>query len=156
MTSRKQSFFERKSSDPSPISVSVEQEVYFSQADPMGVVWHGEYPRFFEVGYSALTKYCGLTFMELHKAGIMAPIVKHHIDYYQPVFVGEVINIVTSLIWSEAAKMNIEYRIFNSKKELTTFGYSQQLFVDAKSRELCFIGPGILEDLRVRWRKNQI
>jgi len=61
---RKNSFyFERRAEDPAPLSFEVKRRVLFSDADPMGVLWHGRYPAFFELAAAELHRACGLGYL---------------------------------------------------------------------------------------------
>ncbi len=156
MNSEKYQYFERREDTPPPIEAQAEKKIQFSEADPMGVVWHGRYPRLFEIGYSELTEKCGLTYRDLYETGLAAPIVEYHIDYHKPIPVGERIKIKALLVWSEAAKMNIEYQILNRENDILTTGYSRQLFVDAESEEPVLVVPEILKRVKDQWREGKL
>src|SRR5215472_8146412 len=56
----------------------------FYDLDPMNIVWHGNYPRFFEVARTALLERIGYSYDAMVQSGYAWPIVDMHIRYYRP------------------------------------------------------------------------
>ena len=52
-----------------------EQKVYYSDTDSYGVVWHGSYLRWLEMGRVELCNEMGLNINELHAQDIALPVV---------------------------------------------------------------------------------
>jgi acyl-CoA thioester hydrolase len=58
------------------LSIKTETIIRFSEVDSMGVVWHGNYVKYFEDGREAFGNKYGLNYLDFHKNGILTPIVK--------------------------------------------------------------------------------
>lgn len=58
-----------------------EQKVYYSDTDSYGVVWHGSYLRWLEMGRVELCNLMGLNINELHDQNIALPVVSMNVKY---------------------------------------------------------------------------
>lgn len=154
-TRRKKSYFDRVPGAPDPISVEVKRRVRFNEADPMAVMWHGRYPLLFEEASEELGRRCGMSYEEYLEAGLRAPIISLHIDYFQPLFLAEEFTIRASLIWYEGARINTEFHVYKHDGSLATSGYTIQLFTDHRTGEPCMVSPEMLERCRNRWKSGE-
>jgi acyl-CoA thioester hydrolase len=60
----------------------ITQQVYYADTDAYGVVWHGSYIRFFEIGRCAWCDDAGVDLIDLDKThNIMIPVVNLNIRY---------------------------------------------------------------------------
>ena len=58
-----------------------EQKVYYSDTDAYGVVWHGSYLRWLEMGRVEYCEDLGLNLIELEKQDIVMPVTNMNIIY---------------------------------------------------------------------------
>ncbi len=58
-----------------------EQKVYFSDTDNYGVVWHGSYLRWMEMGRVDFCTQCGYSLKELENMDILLPVSSINIKY---------------------------------------------------------------------------
>jgi len=154
-TRRRKTYFERSPGSPEPIVVEVKRRVRFNEADPMAIMWHGRYSLLFEEASEEIGRRCGLSYKDFFEAGLRAPIVEFHVDYYKPLFLDEEFTIRASLIWHEGARMNTEFSLIKQDGSLATSGYTVQLFTDHRSGEPCIVSPEMLEQCRTRWRAGE-
>lgn len=143
---------ERDGDGPSALTFAVRRRVAFSEVDVMGVVWHGRYAAFFEEAAAALCRRCGLGYADFFEAGLRAPIIQFHIEYYRPLTLDEDIVVKASLVWTEAARLTIEYEVLKQDGSRAAEGYSVQLFVDSLTDEVCIASPDLWERCRRQWR----
>jgi acyl-CoA thioester hydrolase len=153
---RKNGYFERIEGTPEPVSVSVKRRVNFSEADVMGIAWHGRYLIFFEDASTELGRRCGLSYVDFYDANLRAPIVQLHIDFFQPLLLDEEFTIIASLIWSEGARLNTEYSIIKNDLSIAATGYTVQMFTDGKSGEVLIASPELLERCRKKWKSGEL
>ena len=59
-------------------------QVRFSEVDSMGVVWHGNYIKYFEDGREEFGNKFGINYLDFRNRGILIPIVKIVCDYKRP------------------------------------------------------------------------
>jgi acyl-CoA thioester hydrolase len=152
---KKNGYFERVEGTPEPVSVSVKRRVNFSEADVMGIAWHGRYLIFFEDASAALGRRCGLSYLEFYEANLRAPIVQIHIDFFQPLLLDEEFTVTASLIWNEGARLNTEYSILKNDGSTAATGYTVQMFTDGASGEVLIASPELLEKCRKMWRSGE-
>ena len=119
------------------IASEIRIDVRFSETDAMGVVWHGNYLKFFEDGREAFGKQYGLEYLTMFDNGYFTPIVKSEIEHKSPVYYGQVIKVITRYIPAKSAKLLFEYEVFNiSTGEISAVGKTMQVFLNKDSRTL--------------------
>jgi acyl-CoA thioester hydrolase len=92
--------------------------VRYSDTDQMGVVYYGNYPRFYEIGRSEMIRDLGYTYKELEESGVFMPVAAVNAKYRMPLYYDELITIETSLKKMPQARMVFYHSIYNSKNEL--------------------------------------
>jgi acyl-CoA thioester hydrolase len=140
---------------PAPVVAEVRRRVHFSEVDAMGIVWHGRYSLYFEEAAEELGRRCGLSYKDFHEAGLRAPIVEFHTDYFKSLYLGEEFTARAALIWHEGARLNTEYGLYKPDGSLAASGYTVQLLTEAESGEVCIISPALLERCRHRWKTGE-
>jgi acyl-CoA thioester hydrolase len=154
-TRSKGSYFERTPGSPAPLVVEIKRRVRFNEADPMAIAWHGRYPLYFEEASEELGRRCGLSYKEYYEAGLRAPVIEFHMDYFQPLFLDEEFTIRASLIWHEGSRLNTEYQLIKADGGLATSGYMVQLFTDHRTGQARVVSPELLERCRSRWKSGE-
>ncbi len=155
MTRRKKGiYFNREAAAPKSVVVNIPSRVRFSDVDVMGIVWFGKYPVFFEEGSAALGRLCGLSYGDLYKAKLRAPIVECHIDYYVPLYLDEEFTVKASLVWNEGSRLNTEYQLIKDRDIMAASGYTVQLLTDPNA-DVCIVSPELLEKCRIRWKRGE-
>ena len=144
-------YFEKNEGDPAPLNYVLERKIQFREVDAMGIVWHGHYISYFEEASTELRHQCGLSFQDFINAKVAVPIVQCHIDYRIPLYLDERVFVHAQMIWSDAARINIEYRIKKEDDSVAASGCTVQLFVDGQTRRPLYVLPPVLEQSRQRW-----
>lgn len=127
--------------------------VRFSEVDAMGIVWHGNYLKYFEDGREKFGDDYDLDFVKLYqKEGFLTPIVNVDIDYKQMLKLGEHAVIETKLVPTEAAKIIFDYRLLNKDTgAVLTTGRTVQVFIF--NNELSITIPAFFEEWKKNWLK---
>ncbi|HEX6891864.1 MAG TPA: acyl-CoA thioesterase [Chryseolinea sp.] len=134
------------------LSHETEVTVRFNEADPLGIVWHGHYLRYFEDGREAFGKAHGFSYLDCYKHGLALPVVSVHCDYSKPLRYGDTVKVLTTFDKNAADKVNFDYKIFEaSRKTLVAKGSSVQVFVDLKDFQLQLTLPAFFEE----WKQRQ-
>jgi acyl-CoA thioester hydrolase len=152
---KKDAYFECIAGMPGPLTVYIKRRVKFSEADVMGIVWHGRYPEYFEEGSAELGRRYGLSYKDFYEAKLRAPIVQLHIDHFKPLFLDEEFTIKASLIWNEGARLNTEYSLIKEDGGIAAAGYTVQMFIDGVTGDLLIASPEILGECRRRWKAGE-
>ena len=133
------------------LNCRIEILVRFNEADPLGIVWHGHYIRYFEDGREAFGNMHGLGYLEVYKLGFVIPVVSVQCDFKRSLRYGDKVIVETKYIPTEAAKLKFAYRLFNAASgELVATGSSVQVFLDKENSLLQLANPPFFED----WKKK--
>ena len=146
----KKTYFRPQEGAPQPLRCRVDQVVRFEEVDSLGIVWHGRYPSYFEDGRVLLGEKYEIGYMDFYRQGIVTPIKQMHVDYQRPLKFREPFSIEAILHWSDAARMNHEFILRNAAGEVTTTGYSVQLFLD-QDQNVMMMPPPFYEQFRQCW-----
>lgn len=126
--------------------------VRFNEADPLGIVWHGHYIRYFEDGRESFGKKYGVGYMDFYNHGYIVPIVHITCDFKRSLKFGDKVIVETRFVPSEAAKMKFTYRLFKlANEQLVATGESVQVFLDRNHSLLQLTNPPFFEE----WKKKQ-
>lgn len=150
----KGNYFQGGKDAPPALAASVRLRAAFGAVDAMAVVWHGRYSQYCEEAYAELTRRCGISYHDLFKANLRAPVVQVHIDYFESLMLEEEFIVTAILIWCEGARMNVEYSITRMNGTIAATGYTVHMFVDPTGVPLLTVPP-LIEKLRQRWQKGE-
>src|SRR5258708_38834203 len=111
---KKRSPLERETSINSNTHSLVLQEqteitVRFNEADPLGIVWHGHYVRYFEDGREAFGKKYGVSYLDFYHHGYAVPVVSVQFDYKKPLKYGATVIVETTFTNTPEAKHLFDY-----------------------------------------------
>ncbi|MCR5861724.1 acyl-CoA thioesterase [Flavobacterium sp. J372] len=107
--------------------------VRYAETDQMGVVYHGNYAQYFEMGRVEWLRNLGLSYAYMEKNGIMLPVVSLTLNYKKPARYDDLLTVRTILKKQESVKIEFDYEIYSEKGELLTTGNSVLVFVDMKT-----------------------
>ncbi|TDQ28855.1 acyl-CoA thioesterase [Tenacibaculum caenipelagi] len=138
-----------KNIDATSLKASYELRVRFNETDPLGIVWHGNYIKYFEDGREAFGRKYNITYLDVNSYGYVTPIVKSECEHKLPLKYGEKAIVEVTYINTAAAKMIFQYEIKNEKGQVVCIGETTQVFVDMKG-ELSLNSPIFYEE----WKKE--
>ncbi|OBQ50112.1 acyl-CoA thioesterase [Halodesulfovibrio spirochaetisodalis] len=141
---------------PEPLVAEVKRTVRFQEVDMLGIVWHGHYASFFEDARMALGRRYGVSYLDFYREKVAAPIRKLHADYFRPLYFDKEYSIKARLHYTDAAKINYDFFIYNETGELCTSGYSVQMLVCPESQELLLAPPPFYQDFLDNWRDGTL
>ncbi|HET8737725.1 MAG TPA: thioesterase family protein [Pricia sp.] len=132
-----------------PISHTNKIRVRFSECDPLGIVWHGNYIQYFEDGREAFGRYHGISYLDQKANMFSTPVVSSKCEHKLPLRYGDVATIKTTYIDSPAAKMIFKYEILNSLGQVVCIGETVQVFVELGG-ELSLILPDFFRKWKLK------
>ena len=107
--------------------------VRYSETDQMGVVYHGNYAQYFEMGRVEWLRNTGISYKWMEENGVMLPVVSLHINYKKPARYDDLLRVKTILKSQTSVKIEFDYEIYNEQNELLTIASSILVFVDMKT-----------------------
>lgn len=107
--------------------------VRYAETDQMGVVYHGNYAQYFEMGRVEWLRNLGVSYKWMEENGIMLPVVSLTMNYKKPARYDDELTVVTIFKSQTSVKIEFDYEIYNTNKDLLTTGNSVLVFVDMKT-----------------------
>ena len=111
----------------------IQIRVRYGETDQMGVVYHGNYALYLEMGRIEWLRKLGISYKNMEDNGVMLPVVSITINYKKPAGYDDIINVKTQLKDKPSAKIEFEYEITNEKGELLTTASTVLVFIDKKT-----------------------
>ncbi len=107
--------------------------VRYSETDQMGVVYHGNYLPYFEIGRVEWLRNQGISYKSMEENGIALPIVNIVISYKKPARYDDLLTLTTTFKSQTSVKIEFECKIENEMGELLTTADFILVFVDMKT-----------------------
>ena len=107
--------------------------VRYAETDQMGVVYHGNYAQYFEMGRVEWLRNLGVSYKWMEDNGVMLPVVSLNMNYKKPAYYDDLLRVKTIFKNQTSVKIEFDYEIYNEKNELLTTGYSMLVFVNRKT-----------------------
>jgi acyl-CoA thioester hydrolase len=107
--------------------------VIYADTDAMGVVYHTNYIKWFEVGRCELLRDMGFPYARLETDGIMLPVVECGCKYRTPAVYDDMLEITARIAELKGATVTIEYEIRRQETgELLVTGFTKHAITDQK------------------------
>lgn len=106
--------------------------VRYADTDKMGVVYYGNYLKYFEIGRTELLRSIGLPYVELERTGVLLPVLEAHAEYLLPATYDDLLEIDASYLVEHTALITMQYTIRRGDDTLVR-GYTRHSFVDAST-----------------------
>ena len=111
----------------------VQLRVRYSETDQMGVVYHGRYIPYFEIGRVEWLRNKGVSYKSLEESGIALPIVSMTVNYKKSARYDDWLTVKTMLKKHSAVKIEFDCEIWSEQNELLTTAQFILVFVDLKT-----------------------
>ena len=126
-----------------------EIKVRYGETDQMGVVYHGNYAQYLEIGRLEWLDAIGVSYKQMEANGIMLPVASMDLKYSKPAFYDDILTIKTTLLKRPTASIEFAYEIHNSSGELLTTAHTKLAFVNMKSNFPTRCPQYILDELQI-------
>jgi acyl-CoA thioester hydrolase len=107
--------------------------VRYAETDMMGVVYHGSYLPWFEIGRTTLLKEMGLSYRQLEDEGYRLPVLEVGAKYFRPAVYDDALTIVTTLKERPLLRIHLEYEVRRGEELLAT-GHTVHAFIDRQGK----------------------
>ncbi|MDR2758569.1 MAG: acyl-CoA thioesterase [Spirochaetaceae bacterium] len=132
--------------NPRNLTAEVECTIEFYDVDPMDVVWHGNYVKYFEKARCALLNRIGYGYREMKASGYVFPVTDISLKFIRPLHFGDRVRIKAILDEYEN-RLRIKYELsLPETGEITTKGVSTQMAYHVAAQDSCFVCPRIFTD----------
>ncbi|MEJ7610193.1 MAG: thioesterase family protein [Ferruginibacter sp.] len=108
--------------------------IHYALTDQMGMVYHGHYAQFYEIGRAESIRQLGYTYRDIEAMGVIMPVTDIHSRFLRPAKYDDLITVKTTLRELPAAhKIVFHHEIYNEADELLNTGVITLFFMDAKT-----------------------
>jgi len=107
--------------------------VAFADTDAMGVVWHGNYLRWFEMARTELMRPTALPYPALVGRGIHLPVIEALVRYRKPARYDDLLIVRIVRIHARGVRLRIDYRIECDAAPIVD-GHTEHAFTDSSGR----------------------
>jgi acyl-CoA thioester hydrolase len=115
------------------IKSQVQVSVRYAETDMMGVVYHGSYLPWFEIGRTTLLKEHGISYRDLEAAGYRLPVLEVHVKYLKPACYDDGVTVITTLAERPLLRIELSYEVRRDADLLAT-GRTVHAFIDREGR----------------------
>ena len=114
-------------------------KVRYNETDQMGVVYHGNYFTWFDIGRTDFFRKTVMSYGELEDKGILLPVIEANCKYIKPAKYDDEIIIATKLSNLKGVRLKFEYTLYRKRDNiLIGEGYTVHAFVDKELKPINF------------------
>lgn len=133
------------------VTASALFDIHFYDLDPMNIVWHGNYAKYFELGRVALLTRIGYGYGAMKASGYAWPVIDMHIRYYRPLELGQQAEVVAGVVeWENRLKIDYLIRDPQSGRKITR-GHTVHVALDIETKEMQWETPPVLREKLAPW-----
>lgn len=128
------------------VSASAEATPQFYDLDPMNIVWHGNYPRFLELGRMAVMNKIGYGYNEMVESGYAWPIIDLRMRYARPMKLEHPVKITAGIVeWENT--LRVTYLITEVEGGARVMrASSSQVALKIGTQDMLWVAPPILRE----------
>lgn len=115
------------------IRFQTEIKVRYYECDPMGIVHHSNYLRYFECARDEMIAAWGYGVEQCQADGITFPVVEARLRFHRPARSGDTLTVSAELPQMPLAKMRVLQQVFNQRGELCCEGEITLGFLSAET-----------------------
>lgn len=122
--------------------------VRFNEADSYGIVWHGRYIDYFELGRLDLCSRFGITPDDLKEAGLFAPVVEMKCRLRASARYPDHLVVGTTVVPTEKAMLTFSYRIQReADSQLLAEGETSHVLLTLEGKMLYEVPPDLKQKI---------
>ena len=107
----------------------IQIRVRYPETDPMGMLHHGNYLMYFEIGRTELLRASGGNYRRMEESGLFCVVVRAECRYHRPARYDDLLTLQTTITRVTQAKIEHEYRLLRDD-ELLAVGKVTLAMVD--------------------------
>ncbi len=113
---------------------SISFRVRYSETDQMGVVYHGNYAQYLEMGRVEWLRAIGFSYKQMENDGIMLPVISLQMEFKKSATYDDLITVTTSLTKLPMVRIEFDYEIRNEQGDLLVKANTVLAFIDMKTK----------------------
>ena len=108
--------------------------IRYAETDQMGVVYHGNYPQFLEIGRVEWLRAFGISYKSMEENGVMLPVISLQIKFKKSAIYDDLITVVTRLVKTPSVRIEFDYEIYNEAGDILVEANTVLAFMDMKTK----------------------
>jgi acyl-CoA thioester hydrolase len=108
--------------------------VIFGDTDAMGIVYNGNYLRWFETGRAELMRSRGIAYRDMTEADLHLPLIESHLYYRSPARYDDLVNIRAEIREFRGVRLTFGYRVESAAGTLLVEGSTVHAFTDGAGK----------------------
>ncbi|GAA3791633.1 thioesterase family protein [Corallibacter vietnamensis] len=121
--------------------------IRYGETDQMGVVHHGNYALYLEIGRTEWLRKKGISYKSMEDNGVMLPVISMNINFKKSILYDDVITVRTQLKRAPSVKIEFNYEIRSETGIVLATANTVLAFVDMKTKRPIKCPEYILEKL---------
>ncbi|WP_269410225.1 acyl-CoA thioesterase [Lentibacillus daqui] len=131
--------------------------VYYKDTDQMGVVHHGNYVNWFEIGRTEMMEEAGFAYHDIENMGLLLPVLHMDLNYHQSARYNELVAIYTKVGQFSPIRLQFDYEVRRVEEEAFATNSEQDISPTNKpSGELLVSGSTSHMWLNKKWKSARI
>ena len=126
----------------------IDFRIRYGETDQMGVVYHGNYAQYFEIGRTEWLRNLGITYKQMEEEGIKLPVISLMVNFKKSACYDDMIKVKTTLKKMPSASIEFDYEIVNELGEILTTGNTVLAFIDINRNRPTRCPQHILDQLQ--------
>lgn len=123
--------------------------VRYGETDQMGVVYHGNYPQYLEMGRVEWLRDLGISYKEMEESGVMLPVISLNITYRKSAVYDDLLTVTTTIRKRPLVRIEFDYEIHNEANELLIEANTVLAFMDTRTNRPMKCPEYILDKLNI-------
>ncbi|MBT8181368.1 MAG: acyl-CoA thioesterase [Eudoraea sp.] len=108
--------------------------VRYGETDQMGVVYHGNYAQYLEMGRVEWLRDLGISYKSMEENGILLPVISLQLKFVKSAVYDDLITVVTKLKKTPAVRIEFDYEIYNEAGELLVEANTVLAFMNSRTK----------------------
>lgn len=127
--------------------------VRYYDTDQMGIVYYGNYARFYEIGRVEALRHLGMSYKELEERGIAMPVYDLNSRFIRPAKYDDLLTIRVTIPQLPKTRFMFSYEIFNQDDQLLNTGQTTLVFVRLDTGRPCSAPADLVEAAKPFFRE---
>jgi acyl-CoA thioester hydrolase len=121
--------------------------VRYGETDKMGVVYHGNYAQYLELGRTEWLREMGFSYKWMEENGVMLPVVNLNLNYKKSARYDDELIVTTSLRKIPTYRIEFDYEIRNKDGVVLVTAETTLVFINTETNKLMKAPQYLLEKL---------
>lgn len=122
--------------------------IRYGETDQMGVVYHGNYPQFLEMGRISWLRSLDLSYKDMEANGVMLPVVSLEMKFLKPALFDDLVTVKTVLKKLPMVRIEFDYELTNQNGEILLIANTVLAFMDSSKKRPIKCPDYILKKLK--------